>query len=93
MLKQSAAQTYAGDAEAVAIVRGLCESKDIPWQPFVNRNDIRGGSTLGSLASAMVPIRTMDIGVPLLAMHSARETMHTQDQLALNKLLSAFMTA
>lgn len=93
VLKQSAAQTYAGDAEAVAIVRGLCESKDIPWQPFVNRNDIRGGSTLGSLASAMVPIRTMDIGVPLLAMHSARETMHAQDQLALNKLLSAFMTA
>jgi aspartyl aminopeptidase len=90
-LKQAAAQTYAGDAEAIAIIRGLCEASDIPWQTFVNRNDIRGGSTLGSLASALVPIRTMDIGVPMLAMHSAREVMHKDDQLALNKLLITFM--
>lgn len=90
-LKQAAAQTYAGDAEAIAVVRGLCEAHDIPWQLFVNRNDIRGGSTLGSLASAMMPIRTMDIGIPLLAMHSARELMHSEDQLSLNNLLTAFM--
>lgn len=92
VLKQAASQSYAGDAEAVAVVRGLCEAQDIPWQIFVNRNDIRGGSTLGSLASALVPMRTMDIGVPLLAMHSAREVMHAEDQLALNKLLVAFAT-
>ena len=92
-LKQAAAQTYAGDAEAIAIIRGLCEASDIPWQTFVNRNDIRGGSTLGSLASALVPIRTMDIGVPMLAMHSARELMHKDDQASLEKLLAAFMEA
>ncbi len=92
VLKQSASQSYAGDAEAVAIVRGLCEAQEIPWQFFVNRNDIRGGSTLGSLASALVPMRTMDIGVPLLAMHSARELMHVSDQNALNRLLTAFST-
>jgi len=91
VLKQAASQTYAGDAEAVAVVRGLCEAHHIPWQSFVNRNDIRGGSTLGSLASAMMPIRTMDIGIPLLAMHSARELMHSEDQLSLNNLLIAFM--
>ena len=90
VLKQAASQTYAGDAEAVAVVRGLCEVHDIAWQSFVNRNDIRGGSTLGSMASALVPMRTMDIGVPLLAMHSARETMHAKDQLDLNNLLRAF---
>ena len=92
-LKQAAAQTYAGDAEAIAIIRGLCEASDIPWQAFVNRNDIRGGSTLGSLASALVPIRTMDIGVPMLAMHSARELMHKDDQASLERLLAAFMGA
>jgi len=91
VLKQAAAQTYAGDAEAIAIIRGLCEARTIPCQTFVNRSDIRGGSTLGSLASALVPIRTMDIGIPMLAMHSAREVMHKDDQLALNKLLTAFM--
>lgn len=91
-LKQAAAQTYAGDAEAIAIIRRLCEARDIPWQTFVNRNDIRGGSTLGSLASALVPIRTMDIGVPMLAMHSARELMHRDDQTALEKLLTAFLS-
>lgn len=90
-LKQACSQSYAGDAEAVAVVRGLCESQGIKWQQFVNRSDSRGGSTLGSIASALVPMRTMDIGVPVLAMHSVRETMAGTDQEALSKLLQVFM--
>ena len=90
-LKQAASQSYAGDAEAVAIVRGLCEEHSIAWQQFVNRSDSKGGSTLGSIASALVPVRTMDIGVPILAMHSARETMGTADQQALTQLLTVFL--
>ncbi|SDG15109.1 aspartyl aminopeptidase [Selenomonas sp. WCT3] len=90
-LKQACSQSYAGDAEAVAVVRGLCESQGIKWQQFVNRSDSRGGSTLGSIASALVPMRTMDIGVPILAMHSVRETMAGADQEALSKLLQVFM--
>jgi aspartyl aminopeptidase len=91
VLKQAASQSYAGDTEAVAIVRGVCEACDIPWQHFVNRSDSRGGSTLGSIASALVPLRTMDIGVPLLAMHSARELMHGNDQRALAKLVKQIL--
>ncbi len=91
VLKQAASQTYAGDGEATAVVRGLCERQGIPWQLFVNRNDMRGGSTLGCIASALVPMRTMDIGIPLLAMHSAREVMSAADQSALNRLLISFM--
>lgn len=91
VLKQAASQAYAGDTEAVAVVRGLCEAHKISWQHFVNRSDSRGGSTLGSIASALVPLRTMDIGVPLLAMHSARETMHSADQLSLVELLKKFL--
>ena len=90
VLKQAASQRYAGDAEAVAIVKGLCEANGIPCQLFVNRSDVKGGSTLGSMASAITPIRTMDIGVALLAMHSARETMGTKDQEALERLITVF---
>ena len=90
VLKQACSQSYAGDAEAVAVVKGLCEANDIPCQLFVNRSDIKGGSTLGSMASALTPIRTMDIGVALLSMHSARETMGAADQDALQDLITVF---
>ncbi len=91
VLKQAASQSYAGDAEAVAIVRALAEEHEIPWQQFVNRADSRGGSTLGAIASSFVPVRTMDIGAPILAMHSARETMGAADQHALERLLNVFL--
>ena len=91
VLKQAASQSYAGDAEASAIVRALAEEHEIPWQRFVNRADSRGGSTLGAIASSFVPVRTMDIGAPILAMHSARETMGVADQESLERLLTAFL--
>ena len=46
-----------------------------------------GGATLGSIASALVPVRTVDIGVPILAMHSARETMGAADQISLCRVI------
>ena len=55
VLKESASQSYAGDAEAVGVITGLCRQHGIPCQTFVNRGDIAGGSTLGSIASALVP--------------------------------------
>ena len=91
VLKIAASQSYAGDAMALATVRDLCETNDIPWQRYVNRSDIPGGSTVGSISSAMLTMRTMDVGVALLAMHSARETMGIQDQAALNSLMKAFL--
>ena len=90
VLKQAASQAYAGDTEAVAVVAELCRQHKIPYQMFVNRSDVKGGSTLGSIASALEPIRTMDIGIPMLAMHSARETMGAEDEKALFDLLIAF---
>lgn len=89
-IKFASAQSYAGDAEAVGVVSALCQENNIPYQTYVNRSDVAGGSTLGSIASAMVPMRTMDIGIPLLAMHSARETMGMCDQYALEELLKKF---
>ena len=91
-LKLAASQSYAGDAEAAAIVTALCRQADIPYQYFVNRSDEKGGSTLGSILSALLPLRTMDIGVPILAMHSARETMGAADQPALEALVQEFFS-
>ena len=56
----------------------------------MNRSDIRGGGTLGSIASTLLPIKTVDIGVPLLAMHSARELMGAADIDALEKLVEKY---
>lgn len=91
-LKVAASQSYAGDAEAVAVIRGLCQEAELSYQYFVNRSDITGGSTLGSIASSLLPMRTMDIGIPILAMHSARETMGLKDQTTLKKLLCVFFS-
>ncbi len=70
-LKIACSQSYAGDARAIAIVKGLCDESKANYQIYVNRSDIPGGSTVGSISSAMLPMRTMDVGLPLLAMHSA----------------------
>lgn len=93
VLKVAANQSYAGDPEAFAVVAGLCEGAGIPYQVFTNHSDAAGGATLGSILSTQVPMRTMDIGSPILGMHSARETMGARDQFALTQLLTSFFSA
>ena len=91
VVKRAASQSYAGDAASSAVIAALCSEHEIPFQTFANRSDIPGGSTLGSMASARLGVRAQDVGVPLLAMHSARELMAAKDQDALTRLLSAFL--
>lgn len=91
-IKEASAQSYATDCEAIAIVQQICDCKNIPYQKFVNRSDALGGSTLGAIASAMLPVKAVDIGIPLLAMHSARELMGTADQQALKDLVEAYFS-
>ena len=75
------------------MVRGLCERYGIPLQTYMNRADLPGGSTVGSIASSLLAMPAADIGVPLLAMHSARELMGLGDQDALCRLCAAFFDA
>lgn len=89
-IKEACSQSYATDSGAIGIVCQICDKYDIPYQRFVNRSDIRGGGTLGSIASTLLPIKTVDIGVPLLAMHSARELMGAADIDALEKLVEKY---
>ncbi len=89
-IKEASTQSYATDSEAVAVMQQICEAEQIPYQKFVNRSDGTSGSTLGSIASAFYPVKTVDVGVPLLAMHSSREMMGTADQESLVHAVTAF---
>lgn len=91
-IKEASSQSYATDCEAIAIIQQICETEKIPYQKFVNRSDMPGGGTLGSIASALLPVKTVDIGIPLLAMHSARELMGSADQQALKDLVTAYFS-
>lgn len=90
VLKSSAAQKYVTDSEAGAVIVALCQENNIRLQRQVNRSGMPGGQTLGPILSAYLPIRSVDIGMPMLAMHSARECVHRADYNELVKLLTAY---
>ncbi len=89
-IKIDSNQKYTYDTESVAIIQQICEKAGIKYQKFVNRSDVGGGGTLGPIISSWLPMKAIDLGVPLLAMHSARETMGISDQIYLEKLLFEF---
>ncbi len=90
VLKLNSNQRYTFDTEAVAIAQGICEASDVKYQKFANRSDVAGGGTLGPIISGWLPMKTVDIGVPILAMHSARELMGRKDQEYLELLTAGF---
>ncbi len=81
VIKFNAAQKYASDAVSAAIFAGLCEKAGVPCQRFVNHSDVAGGSTLGNILASSLPVRGVDMGNPLLAMHSCRETAAVKDHI------------
>ena len=89
-IKEACSQSYATDSEAIAIVQQICEKKNIAYQKYVNHSDSVGGGTIGAISSAMLPIRTVDMGMPLLAMHSSRELMGVKDYESLVDYLTAY---
>ena len=90
-LKMNYEQRYATEAAGIGIIEGICKKHDIPYQRYMNRPDLRGGGTLGSYAASQLGMSVADVGVPMLAMHSCRETMGAKDQDALNRLVEAYM--
>ena len=79
VIKFNANQKYCTDAVSAAIFKELCTKAGVPYQAFVNRSDIAGGSTLGNISNTQVPMNTVDIGLPQLAMHSPYETAGVKD--------------
>lgn len=90
VIKIDSNQKYTFDTEAVAIVQQICGIYGIPCQKFVNRSDMPGGMTLGPIISSWLPMKAVDLGVPLLAMHSSRELMGVRDQEYLENLMKGF---
>ncbi len=90
VLKTSASQRYVTDSEAGAVIVALCKEKHIKLQRQVNRSGMPGGQTLGPITSSYLPMKSVDMGIPVLAMHSARETIHKEDYLELEKLITKY---
>ena len=68
----------------------ICEKAGVPYQVYVNRSDIAGGSTLGNIAGTQISMNTVDIGLAQLAMHSSYETAGTKDTEYLVKAAKQF---
>ena len=89
-VKVNANQRYATSATTASAFQDACERAGVPWQVFVSRNNMPCGSTIGPITSTRLGIDTVDVGVPQLSMHSARELCGADDPLHLAAALGAY---
>ena len=90
VIKINANQSYTTDAYSSSIYKGICNKSNVNYQEFVNRSDERGGSTIGPISSTHIDIPSVDIGTPILAMHSIRELGSTEDHYSIYKTFRTF---
>lgn len=90
VVKINANCKYMTDADSAAVFRSICERAGVPCQYFVNHSDVAGGSTLGNILTSQIPLRGVDMGAPVWAMHSVRETAALADHLNTIKAFSEF---
>lgn len=86
VLKMNSQKRYASDCESSARLKMLCKKGDVPLQTFVMRSDMPCGSTVGPTVSANLGIPTVDVGEPMLSMHSIREMMAVADHESMIRL-------
>ena len=90
MIKTNSQQRYATTAETAAMFARLCADEGVPVQHYAHRTDLPCGSTIGPITSTLLGIPTVDVGNPMLSMHSIREMAGTKDPEAMTKALAAF---
>ncbi len=91
VIKVNTQQRYATCARTAALFAELCKQEDVPVQYYTHRTDLPCGSTIGPITATLLGIRTVDVGNPMLSMHSARELTGTQDPERMTRALSAFL--
>ena len=90
VIKVNANQRYASNSETSSFFRQLCEKNSVTPQVFVTRSDLGCGSTIGPITATEVGVKTLDIGLPTLGMHSVRELAGTKDAVQLSRILTSF---
>lgn len=90
VIKISANQSYTTDAFSAGVYKSICDKCGVKYQEFVNRSDERGGSTIGPISSTHLDINSVDIGSPILSMHSVRELGCVQDHYNIYKTFVEF---
>ena len=93
VIKVSASMSYMSDAISASIFKEVCKRANVPFQTFVNRSDMRGGSTIGPITMGNLNIRCVDIGNPILSMHSVRELGGSLDQEYIERAFTSFYKA
>lgn len=90
VIKINANQAYTSDAQSMSIYKAICKEANVKYQEFVNRSDERGGSTIGPISSTHIDIPSVDVGSPILAMHSIRELGSVKDHYSIYKTFNKF---
>lgn len=92
VIKRNSNERYATHADSEAMLRLAAERAGVPLQQFVVRSDLGCGSTIGPITAARLGVSTVDLGIPMLSMHSARELCGTHDPALLASLLQSWFT-
>lgn len=90
VIKNNSNKNYITSGESSAYFKLICEKAKVPYQTYFNRSDILGGSTLGPIFTKYIPIKGVDVGNPMFAMHSCRETCGVLDHYYITKVFEEF---
>jgi aspartyl aminopeptidase len=90
VIKTNASQRYTSESLSAGVFQLACERAGVPWQSYVQRSDLACGSTIGPLAASRLGLRSVDVGNPMWAMHSLRESAGAADHDAMCRALAAF---
>ncbi|WP_372719451.1 M18 family aminopeptidase [Immundisolibacter sp.] len=93
VIKTNASQRYTSESVSAGLFQLACERVGVPWQSYVQRSDLSCGSTIGPAAAARLGLRSVDVGNPMWAMHSVRESVGAADHDAMCRVLGAFFSA
>jgi len=90
VIKMNANQRYATDSESAARFIRLCEQAGVPYQQYAHRSDLGCGSTIGPIVASRLGVSSVDVGSPMWAMHSIRESAGVLDHAYMIKVLTSY---